>query len=297
MHCVSTAFNADNSPSPHHAPDVKIVSSDAVSFFVNSFVLRRASTNDFAGTLQVAACAPPTPGGELPSVYVPESADVLNILVHTAHNVSPSGFKPSLETLESAVRRLPTYGLDPQTYIAPGTVLFETLRGQAALAPMKIYALASAYDLLGLAQVASAYLLFYPMYTLSDREAKDIGSTYLKRLFMLHDQRVRILKELLDRPPEFHAETADCRFAAQKSVARGWSAATRHVMVDAGPGIMSSTLQRQLGKFKEAVPCHDCKEAIDARIWQVVVGWTMTPVSTRSDRVAQALTGFIQSTI
>ncbi|KAL1724025.1 hypothetical protein EV715DRAFT_190212 [Schizophyllum commune] len=290
MHCVSTAFNADNNPSPHHAPDVKLVSADGVHFFVSTALLWRASSNEFAGTLQVAASAPPTPGGELPCVYVPDGADVLNILVHAAYSVSPSSFKPSLETLENAVRRMPTYGQDPQKYIFPGTVLFETLRGQAALAPMKVYALASAYDLLGLAQVASAYLLSYPMYSVSDQEAKNIGSTYLKRLFMLHYERVRILKDLLDRPPEFHAETPDCRFAAQKGVARGWSAATRHVMTDAGPGIISSTLQRKLGKFKEAVPCQECQKAIDARIWQVVVGWTMTPVSTHSQSVETLLT-------
>ncbi|KAL1679442.1 hypothetical protein EV122DRAFT_209915 [Schizophyllum commune] len=297
MYCVSTAFNANNNPSPHHAPDVKLVSSDGVHFFVSSALLRRASSNEFAGTLQIAACAPQTPGDELPCVYVADGADVLNILVHAAYSVSPSSFKPSLETLESAVRRLLTYGLDPQTYILPGTVLFETLRGQAALAPMKIYVLASAYDLLGLAQVASAYLLSYPLHSLSDQEAKDMGSTYLKRLFLLHQNRIRILKELLDRPPEFHAETADCRFATQKGVARGWSAATRHVMLDAGPGIIGSTLQHELGKFRGVVPCHECQMAIDARIWQVVVGWTMTPVSPHSDRVNVPLTTAFQATI
>ncbi|KAI5831917.1 hypothetical protein K523DRAFT_299349 [Schizophyllum commune Tattone D] len=279
VHCVSTAFNAVSSPSPHHAPDIRIVSSDGVHFFVDTSLLRQASSNDFAGTLQLAACVPPTPGGELPCVYVPDSAVVLNVLVHVAYSASPSSFKPSLEILESTVKRLPAYGMDPRTHVVPGTVLFETLRGQAALAPMKVYALAAAHDLLGLAQVASAYLLSYPMYSLSDQEVKEIGPTYLRRLFMLHHERVRILKELLDRPPEFHAETADCKFNAQKGVARGWSAATRLVMIDAGPGLISSTLQHKLGKLKEAVSCPECRKAIDARIWQVVVEWTMTPTT------------------
>ncbi|KAL1755602.1 hypothetical protein FB107DRAFT_192577, partial [Schizophyllum commune] len=279
-HCVSTAFNTVSSPAPHHPPDVQLVSPDGVHFFVNASLLRKASSNDFAGTLQMTtAQAPLTPCEEPPCVFVLDSADVLNALLHTAYSASLANFRPSLETLERTVRRLPAYGLEPQTHVLPGTVLFEALRRQAALAPMKVYVLAAAFDLFALAQIASAYLLTYPLYTLSDGEAQAMGSTYLSRLFMLQHNRVRTLKDLLERPPEFHAETARCGFAAQKGVARGWSTAIRQVMVDAGPGMASSTLRLRLGQFKDAVACPQCKDAIDARIWQVVVDWTMTPVS------------------
>ncbi|KAL1743829.1 hypothetical protein HDZ31DRAFT_4412, partial [Schizophyllum fasciatum] len=274
--CVSTAFNADRNPSAAaHAPDLQLVCPDGVHFLVDSARLRSASSNAFAGTLAHAARGV---SGAPPRVHVPDSADVLNVLLHIAYGASPEVYKPVLGTLIGAVRRLAAYGLDPQAHVVPGSALFEFLRRQVALAPMSVYCLAGAHDLRALAQVASAHLLSYPLHRLSDEEAREMGPLYLKRLFLLHQKRICKLKELLDRPPEFHAATSECSFAAQKGVARGWSRAIRHVTLDAGPDIVGSTLQHKLSKFKDAIPCQNCKAAIDARIWQVLVGWTMTPV-------------------
>ncbi|KAL1669744.1 hypothetical protein GGF50DRAFT_110134 [Schizophyllum commune] len=277
MYCVSTAFNDTSSRIPSPAPDFQLVSSDAVHFFVNSRVLQRASRNDFAGTLREAtASGSPNPTDRRPiRVYVEDNADVLNMLLHIAYGASPSNFNPSLDTLAGTVRRLSTYGMDPQSYVATGTVLFETLRQQAALAPLKVYCLAAAHDLLALAQVASAYLLSLPLYRVSDDDTIEMGSFYFKKLLILHHGRMDKLKELLEVPPTFHSETEVCSFSTQKILTREWSAAVNEVLVDGHPGIIASVLQQKLGKLKERVDCPKCKDAIEARVWQVVVGWTM----------------------
>ncbi|KAL1680419.1 hypothetical protein EV122DRAFT_276352 [Schizophyllum commune] len=275
MYCVSTAFNDTSTRIPSPAPDFQLVTSDAVHFFVNSSVLHRASCNDFAGTLREASGSPDPTDGRPIRVYVDDNADVLNLLLHIAYGASPSNFNPSLDTLAGTVRRLSAYGMDPQSYVATRTVLFESLRQQAALAPLKVYCLAAAHDILALAQVASAYLLSLPLYRVSDDDAIEMGSLYFKKLLILHRGRMDKLKELLEVPPTFHAETEDCSFTTQKILTREWSAAVNEVLVDGHPGIIASVLQQKLGKLKERVDCRKCKDAIEARVWQVVVGWTM----------------------
>lgn len=238
MYCVSTAFNDKTSPSPSPAPDFQLVTSDAVHFFVNSSVLHRASCNDFAGTLREAS-GPPDPGDGQPiRVYVDDNGDVLNMLLHIAYGASPNKFKLSFDTLADTVRRLSTYGLDPASYVAPGTVLFESLRQQAALTPLKVYCLAAAHDLLALAQAASAYLLSLPLYRVSDEEVVEMGSLYFKKLLMLHNARMDKLKELLEVPPTFHAETEECGFATQRILTREWTATANEILVDGHPGTL-----------------------------------------------------------
>ncbi|KAI5890743.1 uncharacterized protein SCHCODRAFT_02352658 [Schizophyllum commune H4-8] len=275
MYCVSTAFNDKTSPASSPAPDFQLVTSDAVHFFVNSSVLHRASCNDFAGTLQEASGSPDPNDGQPIRVYVDDNGDVLNMLLHIAYGASPSKFKLSFDTLADTVRRLSTYGMDPTSYVAPGTVLFESLRQQAALAPLKVYCLAAAHDLLALAQVASAYLLSLPLHRVPDENAAEMGSVYFKKLLMLHHGRMDKLKELLQVPPTFHAETGECSFATQKILTREWSATVNEILVDGHPGIIASVLQQKLGKLKEHMDCPRCSNAIEARVWQIVVGWTM----------------------
>ncbi|KAL1679443.1 hypothetical protein EV122DRAFT_277240 [Schizophyllum commune] len=275
MYCVSTAFNDKTSPTSYPAPDFQLITSDAIHFFVNSSILRGASCNDFAGTLREALGSPDSSGGQPIRVHVDDNGDVLNMLLHIAYGASPSSFRPSVDTLADTVRRLSTYGMDPKSYVAPGTVLFESLRQQAALAPLKVYSLAAAHDLFALAQLASAYLLSLPLYRVPDEDAAEMGTVYFKKLLMLHHGRMDKLKELLQVPPTFHAETEECSFATQKILTRDWSATVNEVLVDGHPGIIASVLQQKLGKLKEHMDCPHCKDAIEARVWQIVVGWTM----------------------
>ena len=77
---VSTVFGNQLSAVYDTHPDVELVSSDGVHFSVNSGVLRRASYNNFAGALQFTHHT----AGSLPRFTVPDTADVLNILLLTS---------------------------------------------------------------------------------------------------------------------------------------------------------------------------------------------------------------------
>uniref|UniRef100_D8Q5P7 BTB domain-containing protein n=2 Tax=Schizophyllum commune (strain H4-8 / FGSC 9210) TaxID=578458 RepID=D8Q5P7_SCHCM len=273
---LSTAFSSIPSSTYDPRPDVELVSSDNVHFSVRSDVLRRASFNDFAGALQ---SIPRRISSELPRLHVPDTAGVLNILLHASYGTSPIPFTPSCSTLVEVVRRMPTYGLDPQAYVGYGSVLFECIRPYAAVAPMEVYALAAAHDLLALAQVASTYLLSYPLQCITEAQARLIGAAYLERLVRLHRTRLATLHELLRCPPEFHAETAGCSFAAQEDMTRAWDGAVEYVMKHARPDIVANTLQQKLEKLKEGMICQECKKVVERRIRDAVVNWTMAPGS------------------
>lgn len=231
---LSTAFSNLPSTSTYDPrPDMDLVSSDDVHFSVSSDVLRRASFNDFAGALQ---SIPRRVSSNLPRFHVPDTAEVLNILLHASYGTSLVPFTPSFPILVEVVRRMPTYGLDPQAYVSYGSVLFDCIRPYAAVAPIEVYTLAAAHDLLPLAQVASTHLLSYPLHSITEAQARLIGPVYLERLVRLHRTRLATLNELLRCPPEFHPETAGCSFAAQEDLTRAWDGAVGYVMKHASPG-------------------------------------------------------------
>ncbi|KAL1750272.1 hypothetical protein FB107DRAFT_224178 [Schizophyllum commune] len=274
---LSTAFGSmPSTPTYDPCPDMELVSSDNVHFLVRSDILRRASFNDFAGAVQ---SIPPRSSGDLPRFHVPDDAEVLNILLYASHGTSPTPFTPSFPLLVEVVNRMPAYGLNPQTYVSCGSVVFECLRPYATVAPIEVYTLAAAHDLLALAQVASTYLLSYPLHSITEAQARRIGAVYLERLIRLHRARLATLNELLRCPPEFHAETAGCSFAAQEDLTRAWAGAVRYVMKHASPDIEANTLQQKLGKLKEGMICQECRRVVERRIWDAVVSWTMAPGS------------------
>ncbi|KAL1682924.1 hypothetical protein EV122DRAFT_202808 [Schizophyllum commune] len=273
---LSTAFSNIPSSTYDPRPDVELVSSDGVHFSVSSDVLRRASFNDFAGALR---SIPRRVSSNLPRFHVPDTAEVLDILLHASYSTSLVSFTPSFSTLVEVVRRMSTYGLDPQAYVSYGSVLFECLRPYAAVAPIEVYTLAARHNLLPLAQVASTYLLSYPLHSITETQARLIGPVYLERLVRLHRTRLATLNELLRCPPEFHAETAGCSFAAQEDLTRAWDGAVGYVMKHASPDIVANTLQQKLGKLKEGMICQECRRVVERRIWDAVVNWTMAPGS------------------
>lgn len=273
---VSTAFNANTCPGAcNHPPDLDLVSSDDVHFSVSCDMLRLSSCNGFAGS----ALAPLSSPCILSCVYVEDDGNVLNIILHVAYGASFALFTPTFQTLASVIRRLSAYGLDPKACVFPGSVFFDLLRSHAALTPLKVYCVAGAHDLDGLAQIASGYLLSYPLYSVTDAEAEEMGALYLKRLFLLHHSRIEALKSLLEQPPHFHPEAVTCSFTAQKGIACAWANAVTLLVLDAKPDMLASVLQKKLGKLKDGVSCSECNKMIDARVWTAAVDWTMTSVS------------------
>ncbi|KAL1695506.1 hypothetical protein GGG16DRAFT_109171 [Schizophyllum commune] len=275
--CISSAFNATRCPPPLSIhlvlPDSQIVSAGAVHFLVNSDVVAKASANDFGGTLRSTV---PCPYGGPPCAYVPDSGDVLNIILHIAYKASPSDYRPTFETLANTVRCLPAYGLSPRTHAAPSTPSSPSSSPTPLSAPSPPTA--------SPARTTSRTSHALPPPTSSPTSSTASRTPrprrwvpYVKRLFLLHYERMTRLKGLLEQPPEFHPETAFCGFGKQRRLARAWARAVCQVARVAGPDIVSSTLSEQLGRLKDSAECPECKKTIEKRIRKVVVDWTMTP--------------------
>jgi hypothetical protein len=244
MVSVSTTFypGSKNSPLP---PDIILLSSDSVFFYVQSSVLLDASNNNFKSLL------PPSPSKSKdhtgPIVSVSESSTILNIILHTIYDMPCSHYSPSLDALTAAVSALRSYGLSPKAYISPSRPLYTLLLSHAPLYPLEIYALASNYDLYDLAVTTSSHLLSFPLATFTDEMAERVGAVYLRRLFFLHFGRADALKRLLLSPPHPHAPTVWCDFTEQKKLTRAWALASAYLAWDARPGTHSKTIKKCAG--------------------------------------------------
>jgi hypothetical protein len=150
---VSTVFSREAANNPSE-PDLVLLSSDGVLFFVHVAVLKAASQNDFQGRL--ANVYPVTMEGtrrarekrraeqiqyfnsfaetdvsHLPtSVHLPEPSQVLSIFLHCVYGLGTvlHIVPPSLGYLCGAVETLYNYGMAPlENYVNPTSSLFQSL--------------------------------------------------------------------------------------------------------------------------------------------------------------------------
>ncbi|KAJ8482236.1 hypothetical protein ONZ51_g5499 [Trametes cubensis] len=149
-------------------PDLILLSSDGVFFYVHTTRVLSASRNHFNDLV------PPKPTKATlrddlgPVVVLPDAATVLNVVMHTVYDISPTHYRPSLDTLVAAVDAMAIYGLSPKQYIAPSTPLYSMILSQAPVQPIVVYALAATHDLYDLAVPVSSHLLSFPLYCLTD---------------------------------------------------------------------------------------------------------------------------------
>ena len=211
--------------------DLTLQSSDSVFFYVSSAVLLGHSTNRFGAHI------PPDPPDGDQMIYIPESSDVLNIILHALYDISLAENSPSLPVLIAAVQRLTAYGLDPQLLIKASTPLHTALLSYSPLYPIEIYALAASFELEELAVPTSSHLLSLRLTNLTDEVASSIGPVYLNRLVKLHVFRVEELKAILLTPPYPHPEMPTCDFVEQRRLTRAWGLAAASLAWDARPGM------------------------------------------------------------
>ena len=226
---ISTAFY----PGAHALDsDICFSSSDTVLFYVHSSIIWAASETAFSSFL----VGFPSENAQDAIINIPEEAAVLNIILYTLYSASCAQHSPSLQTMVTAVERMPFYNLDPEQFIQPGLPLYILLLSSAPLYPIDIYFLAAKFNLEKLAVNTSSHLLSYPLSSITDEMALRMGAIYLKRLMCLHHGRNRALKDILLVPPPPHPQTEECSFADQKKITRAWALVSAHLAWEARSG-------------------------------------------------------------
>ena len=213
-----------------------------------------------------------------PIISLPEPSTVLNILLHTVYGLSCTHYSPSLSDLSFAISILPKYGLPVSTHLAPSAPLTSTLLTHARTSPLEVYTLAASLDLSHIATSASLYLVSFPLSSLTDEYALQMGPVYLKRLFFLHLGRTDALKRLLLAPPRPHQPILGCDYVEQKRVTRAWALASAYLMLDGRPDMSVNAVEATLGPLADKVGCEGCKAALVERVREVVMQWSAVKV-------------------
>lgn len=213
--------------------DTVFRSADGVLFYVNAKAFIKVSKTIFEAFL----------GGSLEDkrfrdtiIDVPESSSILNIIIHTIYGLSCAKHSPPFDDIETAVNRMPVYGLTPSAHIMPSSPLFELLLSHAPVQPIRIYALAGHFGIEELAIQTSSHLLSYDLSDLTDELAKRMGAVYFKRLMCLHMNLLDSLKATILQPPRPHPATEACSFVEQKKLSRAWALAASYLAWDSRPG-------------------------------------------------------------
>ena len=234
---VSTAFY----PGAYNENyDTIFSTADAVLFYVHSRIIMDATIHPFSSLLGAPLSDPHFRNHV---ISLSESSNVLSIILHMLYGTSSAQYSPTFETLVTAVDQMPAYDIQPCAHIIPPTPLYNLLLSHAPFSPMELYSLAAHHSLDDLAVNASSHLLSYSICTLSDELAERIGAVYLKRLFLLHLDRITTLKEILLRPPNPHPPTEDCDSHDQERLTRAWALAIAYLACDAKPGLLEVALR------------------------------------------------------
>ncbi|KAF8148625.1 hypothetical protein B0H34DRAFT_204696 [Crassisporium funariophilum] len=245
-------------------------SSDSVLFYVNLEVMLQASSNAFHRVL-VGPLEEKLIGDVI--IDIPESSVVLNIILHAMYGMSCARHSPTMEELETAVNRLPFYGITPKIHIVPSSPLFELLLSHAPLARLRLYVLAAHHDLYELAVRTSSHLLSLDLSDITDDIAKRMGPIYLKRLMCLHLTCLETLKAIILLPPHPHPTTRKCTFVEQKQLSRAWTLAASYLAWDSKPNLSIHSMQSTFGALGDHLVCEECKGVLNVRIQEVIVKW------------------------
>lgn len=235
---VSPVFYRDAGLRPEPV-DLKLMSSDATSFFVHVSVLLAKSSNNFGDLLrlerlrQYATNRPP-------SLAIGSTATVLNVVLHVIYDVVPLPHNVDLQDLITAVDALAFCGVSLREHAHRDTPLFQLLATHMAAAPIDVYALAASHNLHDMAVLSSSYTLDMRARDISEDQALRMGVHYLRRLIDLQLRRTGKLKELLRRPPTGHLPTETCSIASQERLARAWLMSGAYFLWDAVPGTFLS---------------------------------------------------------
>ncbi|KAJ3569991.1 hypothetical protein NP233_g4684 [Leucocoprinus birnbaumii] len=292
MISVSTVFN----PYAYSTePDLIFVSSDTVLFYVHSRVLKRTPNGPPAfqkflkGHSSDSGSDPPasplptalegsTAGSLNRLIAVPDESSVLNVILHLLYGTSPAQHSPTIEILETAVDRMPFYGIKPKDYIVPHSPLYDLLLSLAPLSPLRLYALAGHHDLHELASASSSHLLYYPLVELPREMSRRMGTDYLHDLVHLHMVRFNAMKEILLSPPKPHVPTKHCDFEEQKKLTRAWALVASYLAWDARADLSTHSMQSAFQPLTKNIVCESCVSSLQSRLKDAIARWASVQV-------------------
>ncbi|EIN04835.1 hypothetical protein PUNSTDRAFT_146164 [Punctularia strigosozonata HHB-11173 SS5] len=254
-------------------PDLILVSIDWHWFYVHWYALAN-STNAFNGLLLGPVHGHICDSAGIPTVAVPDTAEILNIVLRGIYNLSFASPLPSFEAASSAAVPLLKYGFDVRRMFAPSTTLFELFSTlYAPFVPMDVYCFAALYDLAPIASVASGHLLSFSFCTLDDALAKKIGPRYLRLLLCLHLGRSGALKRLLLPQPTMHPPNTVCGMAEQQNLCSAWALASAYLSRDPRPNTTSQDMRSVLYPISCSLECAQCGLSFVDRSLSLIAEW------------------------
>ncbi|KAF5361504.1 hypothetical protein D9758_006143 [Tetrapyrgos nigripes] len=269
---VSTAFQESSDDPDRPIPDIILISSDSVVFYVAQAALLNASENSFGDLFPV------TSEDKLERVrYLPKvQSSELNVMMHIIYAANCARFCPSLQVVIRAIDHLPKYGIAPNMWVTKTNPIYDFLLLQASMHPLDLYCLCGRHDIYDLGTAVSAHLLSFNLGSLTDEDAESMGSLYLARLFRLHRSRVKTLMGLLMPAPDLHDPTRDCSFESQKALLSAWTMAVVYISQCARPDMLTSTIRSIFASMTGLITCRECLRGRDDRVNKIVVNWTLT---------------------
>ncbi|KZT60748.1 hypothetical protein CALCODRAFT_84031 [Calocera cornea HHB12733] len=207
-------------------------------------------------------------------VPLPESSDVLNVILHCLYQMPCTHFLPTLPTLHAVLNSLQGYSIPihPQSFLSH--CISSLLAPHAHSQPLYTFALAAFANLEGLAVLASRFCLRMPLSDITEPMAQLMGPLYLRRLMFLHLGRVEALKRTLAPPPAMHPPTtSDCDISDQKRITRAWALATAYLAWGARADMSETELHEVLEPLRTKLECSSCQQCLGERIEQLCVDW------------------------
>ncbi|RPD58886.1 hypothetical protein L227DRAFT_179400 [Lentinus tigrinus ALCF2SS1-6] len=260
---ISTAFTPSELVDGA-APDLLIVTSDAVHFHVHTRSILALSTNAFNRAL----------ASPVNTLVVMETAAVMNVVLNVLYGWSCIVYEPEFEDVVVALAALVKYGASLPTLAVAPLPLFDLLLAQAPLHAIDIYASAGQYELEDVAVAVSAHLLAFSPSQLTDELALQMGPVYFKRILDLQQNRLLALKGIVLDPPAKHPPTLTCNIASRDELTTSWALATAQLVWDACPSISTDALQSAFERTCTGISCPDCRIKLQSRVQEVTRAWS-----------------------
>ncbi|KAF7790037.1 hypothetical protein EIP86_000986, partial [Pleurotus ostreatoroseus] len=156
---------------------------------------------------------------------LPESAAVVNIMLHAIYDMPYNEQQSDLTTVTAALASMRRYQSPLETYIACGTSLYNFISGQAPLKPLEAYTVATENQIEPLAVAISPYIMPFTPHDIPDDFALRIGPLYLKRVWALRRLRCEKMSSMIRNSPTAHSPTSRCEPASRQGSGRAWSLA------------------------------------------------------------------------